>query len=91
MGIMIDRKNVYDDVNLYATNDIIFEYPLRIEFKDECAIDVGGVCRDMYSAFFEECYKRFFEGLTLVSPTIHPGTDFQHYFPCLPRFWHSTY
>ena len=66
------RKNVYDDVvNLYATNDIIFEYPLRIEFKDEYAIDIGGVCRDMYSAFFEECYRRFFE----VSPAIHPGTD----------------
>ena len=55
--------------------DILQEYSFRIRFKGEMAVDVGGVARDMYSAFFEEAYKYHFDGKTLLSPIVHPEMD----------------
>lgn len=51
------------------------EFPFRVQFVGEKAIDIGGVSRDMLSAYWEEVYKRFFDGLTLVTPAVHPHMD----------------
>ena len=48
------------------------EHPFKIKFEDERAIDFGG---DMFSAIFTEMYSKVFDGTTLVTPAIHPGTD----------------
>lgn len=29
----------------------------------------------MFSAFFEEMYKAYFDGANLLSPIVHPGMD----------------
>ena len=49
----VNRKNIYPDVlKLYANQSITKEYPFYVEFQGEKAIDIGGVSRDMFSAFF---------------------------------------
>ncbi len=55
---------------------MLLENPLTIQFEGEQAIDLGGVCREMYSAFFEEMYRRAFDGNILLSPVVHPQIDF---------------
>lgn len=72
---MIKRNSVYQDViDLYDRDRdlILTEYPFRIKFAGEKAIDVGGVTRDMFSAFFEEAYLKFFDGASLLTPTDFP-------------------
>ena len=49
---VIRRSNIYDDVlKLFCNEGALKEFPLRIQFQDEIAVDGGGVCRDMFSAF----------------------------------------
>ena len=58
---VVVRSDIFDEVlRLYTTEENLFhEYPIRIKFKDERAIDTGGVVRDMHSGFFVECIVRF--------------------------------
>lgn len=39
-----------------------------MKFSDENAFDVGGVTRDMFSAFYEAAYMRLFDGPALLTP-----------------------
>ena len=67
---------VYDDVmELFCNENALREFPLRISFQDEMAFDSGGVSRDMFSAFWETAYCRFFEGACLLTPNLHATTD----------------
>ena len=67
---------MFNDVNnLFEEDGILNEYPLRIKFNNEKAFDCGGVCRDMFSAYWEEAYSQFFDGSALLTPVLHPGVD----------------
>lgn len=58
---LIRRDGVFEDViDLYKDKrkEIFMEYPLRIKFVGEKAVDTGGVCRDMFSAFLEKAYEK---------------------------------
>ena len=62
---LIRRDNVFEDVvALYRDhlNCILNEYPFRIKFLGEKAVDTGGVCRDLFSAFWSEAYDKAFDG-----------------------------
>ena len=78
------RREIFQSVMaLYRTERTIpNEYPLCIVFDKERAIDLGGVSRDMFTAFFDEAYKELFDGCTLLMPAVHPNIDFS----CLPIF-----
>lgn len=56
---------------LLSKDNVLAEFPLRIKFAGELAVDGGGVCRDMFSAYWEEAYKHFFEGNSLLTPALH--------------------
>ena len=73
----IRRGQLLDDViTLYQNQPkICEEYPIGVKFVSEKVIDAGGVCRDMFSAFFEEMYKVYFDRANLLSPVVHPGMD----------------
>lgn len=43
-------------------------FPILVEFKDEEGADFGGIMRDFFSAFWEETYKRLFDGSALLTP-----------------------
>ena len=51
------------------------EYPLCVRFLNEKAIDVGGVSRDMFAAFYDQAYIKVFDGNNLLTPVIHPHLD----------------
>lgn len=73
------RNEVFESVmTLYQTegSTILNEYPVYIIFKGERAVDLGGVSRDMYTAFFDEAYHRLFDGCTLLTPAVHPNINF---------------
>ena len=54
----MDRESILSSVvELYSVNTTVDEFPLRVRFKGEKAIDVGGVFRDMLSAFWETFQK----------------------------------
>ena len=40
-------------------------------------VDAGGLCRDFFSAFWEEAYREAFEGCTLLIPALHAHVDMQ--------------
>ena len=74
----IQRDRIYDDVvKLYSENNgvVTLEYPFHVQFHNEKAVDVGGVTRDMFSAFFDEVYVHLFDGSTSLHPAIHPSVD----------------
>ena len=67
---------MFKDVNdLFEQDGILNKYPLRIKFNGEKAFDYGGVCRDMFSAYWNEDYKQFFDGSALLIPVLHPSVD----------------
>ncbi len=61
----VSRETIYNDVvDMFGDNimDILVEYPLRIHYDGERAIDTGGVCRDMFLTFWTEAYLRHCDG-----------------------------
>ena len=73
----VEREKLFVDVlAMYREHkeELFGEFPLRIKYKFEDAIDTGGVCRDIFSAFWEEAYIEF-EGERLVIPSVRPGVD----------------
>ena len=79
---VVDRSSLYQDcITLYSTKfgSLIKEFPFRITYKDEEAIDTGGVARDMFSAFWEEAYLRDLDGGSTFVPIVHPHAILAHY------------
>ncbi len=74
----VSRETIYNDVvDMFGDNitDILVEYPLRIHYDGERAIDTGGVCRDMFSTFWTEAYLRHCDGERLFILANNPSTD----------------
>ena len=74
----VRRSHIYYDViKIHKENKekILGEYPFRVRFDGEMAVDTGGVCRDMYSSFWESAYLRHFDGENLLIPAVNPNTD----------------
>ena len=57
------------------TRRILEEHPFRVRYENELAVDTGGVCRDLFSSFWEEAYLKVFDDETLLVPAINPNTD----------------
>ena len=51
------------------SSELLKEYPFRVEFKGEQAIDAGGVCRDFFRRFFK---LQYFDGSSLLTPVVNP-------------------
>ena len=82
---VVDRASIFSSmVELYSVDTTVHEFPLRVRFKGEKAIDVGGVFRDMLSAFWDEAYRILFDGGCLLTPVLHPQMDLA-VFPILGR------
>ena len=58
---------------------MVHEYPFRIAYKHEKAINTGGVSRDFFSAFWEVVYIKDFDGGSTYIPSVHPHADMSHY------------
>ena len=74
----VDQENLYEDIiNLYSksTAIVLQESPFRIAFVGEKAVDIGGVCRDMFSTFWDKAYLKSFDGGSVLTPAMHPGID----------------
>jgi len=73
---IVRRDSIFEDVMaLHSKEDVLTEFPLRIKFAGEIAVDLGGVCQEMFAAFWEEAYKLYFDGSTLLTPVLHPHVD----------------
>ena len=73
----VEREKLFLDVlAMYREHkeELFGEFPLRVKYRFENAVDTRGVCRDMFSAFWEETYIEF-EGEWLVIPSVRPGVD----------------
>lgn len=74
----IRREHMFEDViDLYGNKItmILKEYPFRIKYTDEEAVDTGGVCRDLFSAFCEKAYDVSFDGAGVLVLAVHPHVD----------------
>lgn len=69
----INRANVYEEVmTLYSKNNRMhLEYPFRVRFVGEKGVDIGGVMKDLFSAFLCESYIKDFDGSGLLYPSVH--------------------
>ena len=78
LGTALRRDHVYDDfIETYQDNleDILKEFPFRVCYIKEKAVDIGRVCRDLFSAFWEDSYVKNFDGEKLLVPAVRPNTD----------------
>lgn len=76
---MVSRDNVYNcALSMYENaEEILDEFPFRIKFDGELAVDSGGVSRDFCSAFWEAAYAKAFDGNTLLTPALHCGINLE--------------
>jgi len=51
---------------------VILEYLMFVKFSDE---DEGGVQRDMFTAFWDQCYSLLFDGCSTLVPLLHSQMD----------------
>lgn len=74
---LIRRDNIYLDVLKMYTDfgKLSKEFPFRIAFDDEGAVDSGGVSRDMFSGFWKVAFEKLFDGAGSVVPATHPSVD----------------
>ena len=47
-----------------------------MKLKNELAVDLGGVSRDIVSGFWQEAYERLFDGSISFVPAVHPHIEF---------------
>lgn len=68
--VQVNRFSIYDDViEVYSTDpNIVQQFPLSVQFQGEAGLGVG--C-DFFSAFWEQAYKRMFDGAALLTPVSH--------------------
>jgi hypothetical protein len=72
----VNRKNIYSSVQkLFEGDGVEDQFPLRISFTGERGFDLGGVYRDMLSAFWKAAYVKMFDGGGLLTPVLHPQVD----------------
>ena len=72
----VKRNDIFSTVNhLITKEDVPSEYPLRVKFEGEVGFDSGGVCRDMFSAYWEVAFTKFSDGNSVLTPVMHPGVD----------------
>ena len=72
---VVNRSTIFDSVtNIYNSSSPLDEYPFCIKYKNERAIDTGGVARDMFSAFYD-IYNQMFDGVSLLVPALLPHID----------------
>ena len=81
---IISRSNVI--LNLFSSEEILKEFPLRIKYDTEIAYDTGGVLRDM-SAFWEQ---ELFDGGAVLTPLLHAQVDMTT-FPLLGKILSHGY
>ena len=75
---VIKRCSIFEDViELYQREQMHKEFPINIKFESEKAVDVGGVTREMYSAFWEKAYVTYFDGAGVVIPLLHAQMDIE--------------
>ena len=77
-----ENYNIFDDViQLYKdkAEELILEHPFCVRYLDGKAVDIGGVQRDMFSAFWERAYIRSFDGGNVLAPAVHPHVDMAVY------------
>ena len=74
---LIRRDHLYEDViKLYGDfSKFEDEFPFRIAFDDEQAVDTGGVSRDLFSGFWSAACKQHFDGSCTLIPAVHPHID----------------
>ena len=75
---------------LFAQDEVLDECSFRIKFATEMGYDCGGVCRDMFSAYWNEAYQQFFDGSTLLVPALHPSVNMSA-LPSLEAFLSHRY
>jgi len=78
----VNRLQIFDGVmSIYGEQEttVTHNYPVYVKFSGEKAVDEGGVQRDMYAAFWDQCYSKLFEGSTTLVPMVHPGMDFTQF------------
>ena len=72
----VDRDTIFSSViAVFQTTGVEDEFPLRIKFKGERGVDIGGVYRDMVSLFWKAAFEKVFDGGCLLTPVLHPDTD----------------
>ncbi len=72
----VKRNDIINSVNRLILSECVrSEYPLRVKFEGEIGFDTGGVCLDMFSGYWEECFKTYFDGNSILAPIVHPGID----------------
>ena len=81
----VDRSKILTSVvQLFNQTGVAEEFPLRIRFVGEISVDVGGVYREMLSAFWDEAYVKLFDGGNLLAPCVHPQIELS-VFPVLGK------
>ena len=74
MNHCVKRKQIFEDT-IKMNVLIVTEFPLKVEFHNEEAVEFGGVCRELFSAFWEKAYELLFEWSITLTPMIHPQMD----------------
>lgn len=71
------RASVFDDLlSLYKKCESLpQEYPLEMKFTAERAVDLGGVSRDVMTAFWQDACEKLFDGNKLLVPVVSPHID----------------
>ena len=72
------REMICEDMLQMYKNDhpkLLEEFPFRVQYVWEKAVDTGGVCRDAFSLFWKKAYLQYFDGESLLIPAVNPNTD----------------
>ena len=79
--VTIQRNHVFEDViPLYRTKPTqVLSQEFEVKFSDECALDAGGVTRELFSAFWEVAKITLFDGCNVVIPSVNPHSELIHF------------
>ena len=78
--IEVRRDKIFEDViELYSKSPEIVDNEISVKFQGEEGVDLGGLVRDFFSAFWDKAYQKMFDGSALLTPVSDPTMDMNNF------------
>ena len=71
--IQVSRPSVFEDLLKYYEDDTMADSTIQVTFNNEKGQDYGGLTQDVFSAFWEQAFQKFFDGEVVKVPFVAPS------------------
>ena len=69
----VSRRSAMDDLLKHYENETVTSSRIHVTFNNEIGEDHGGLTQDLFSAFWDQAFEKFFDGDVVKVPFVPPS------------------